>query len=108
MSKDLQNTRIFAARTENLEIAYVWLKQLLGREGEKREHDGLGGDYYLFRGDAGAQLLLVNNSDAIDDEPIFADVRYKVVVNAAWNGPNPEMQRLLNTDPDHFLPVEEL
>jgi hypothetical protein len=93
---------VFGVKSSNIEEAYVWVERATGLVAEARENDAWGGNYYAFSERTGEQLLLVNNVDPIDGEPIREFPNWSVILCAdVGDAASPALQGLEN-DPEHF------
>jgi hypothetical protein len=93
---------VFGVKSPDIEEAYVWVERATGLVAEARENDAWGGNYYAFGKRNGQQLLLVNNSDPIDGEPIrdFPDWSVILLVEGT-DAASPALQGI-EMDSNHF------
>jgi hypothetical protein len=92
---------VFGVKLSSIEEAYVWVEQATGLVAQARENDAWGGNYYAFERHR-ERVLLVNNSDPIDGEPIRDFPNWSIILCAeVAHATSPVLQRLEN-DSEHF------
>ena len=93
---------VFGVKLSSIEEAYVWVERATGLVAEARENDAWGGGYYAFGEQDGERMLLVNNTDPIDGEPIRDFPNWSVILCAeVTDAASPVLQNL-ESDSEHF------
>ncbi len=93
---------VFGVKSSDIEDAYVWVERATGLVAEARENDAWGGNYYAFGKRDGDRLLLVNNIDPIDGEPIRDFPNWRVILCAEVNDAASPALQGLESDVEHF------
>jgi hypothetical protein len=92
---------VFGVKSSDIEEAYVWVERATGLVAEARENDAWGGNYYAFGKHDGQRLMLVNNSDPIDGEPIRDFPDWGVILLVEGTDSAPALQGI-EMDSNHF------
>lgn len=68
-------SRSFGVKSQDIEQARRWVEEVTGLTAQPRESSDLGGGYYLFgQRLVGEYLILVNNRDCYDNDPVVEGV----------------------------------
>jgi len=92
---------LFGVKSSDIEEAYVWVERATGLVAEARENDAWGGNYYAFER-FGERILLINNMDPIDGEPIEDFTDWRVILRVEGTDAASLVLQGLEKDSQHF------